>query len=226
MSQAVVIKSNKYGMNLILDRDMPFDQLLDAIIRKFEDSANFFQHARLAISFEGRELTHEQCYQIIEAITTHTDITIICIVDNEKAHEDIFKRQIETYYAAIAGREGEFYKGTLRSGQVLECVSSIVIVGDVNPGAKIISQGNIIVLGSLKGSAYAGAAGNENCFVVALEMDPVQLRIGDISVQHTMKKTRAISLRRKEKTPVSAQPQMALIKGGDIYIEPIISGGR
>ena len=63
---------------------------------------------------------------------------------------------------------------------MLESVSSVVIVGDVNPGAKIISQGNIIVLGALKGNAYAGAAGDSNCFIVALEMDPIQIQIGDI----------------------------------------------
>ena len=28
MSQAVVIKSNKYGINLILDKDMAFQELL------------------------------------------------------------------------------------------------------------------------------------------------------------------------------------------------------
>ena len=42
MSQAVVIKSNKYGINLILDKDLPFAELLDAIIAKFRESEKFF----------------------------------------------------------------------------------------------------------------------------------------------------------------------------------------
>ena len=174
MSQAVVIKSNKYGINLVLDKTMPFRELLVAIKEKFLESEKFFKDAKMAISFEGRELTQEEEYQIIETITENTSISIICIVDN---------------------------------------VSSVVIVGDVNPGAKIISQGNIVVLGALKGNAYAGAAGDSNCFIVALEMDPIQIQIGDIlakSPDH--KKMKPRRLRRKEKTPVTPEAQIAVAK--------------
>ena len=57
MSQAVVIKSNKYGINLVLDKTMPFRELLVAIKEKFLESEKFFKDAKMAISFEGRELT-------------------------------------------------------------------------------------------------------------------------------------------------------------------------
>ncbi|MCC8080485.1 MAG: septum site-determining protein MinC [Lachnospiraceae bacterium] len=221
MSQAVVIKSNKYGIQLFLDPEMPFADLLQAIIEKFEDSARFFRDAKLAVGFEGRELTQEEIFRIVEAITTHTDITVICVVDNEEAHADMFKKQIDTYYDSIAGKNGEFYRGTLRSGQTLESVSSIVIVGDVNPGARIISQGNVIVLGTLQGNARAGAAGNQSCFVAALEMSPSLLQIGDITARIPEKRTRVKIIRHREKAPVAARPQIATVKGGEIYVEPI-----
>ena len=225
MSQAVVIKSNKYGINLILDKNMPFQELLTAIKEKSLESEKFFKDAKMAISFEGRALTQEEEYQIIETITENTSISIICIVDNDESHADMVKQQIDAYYDSVAGREGEFYRGTLRSGQVLESVSSVVIVGDVNPGAKIISQGNIVVLGALKGNAYAGAAGDSNCFIVALEMDPIQIQIGDILAKSPdNKKMKPRRLRRKEKNPVSAEAQIAVAKGGNIYIEPITRG--
>ena len=60
MSQPVIIKSNKYGLNLILDPDVPFPELLGHITKKFLESENFFKNARMAISFEGRELTREE----------------------------------------------------------------------------------------------------------------------------------------------------------------------
>jgi septum site-determining protein MinC len=224
MSQAVIIKSNKYGINLILDKDLPFAELLTAIKEKFQESEKFFKDAKLAISFEGRELTQEEEYQIIEIITQTTSIEILCIVDNDEAHADLMKQQIDAYYQTIAGNEGEFYRGTLRSGQVLESVSSIVIVGDVNPGAKIISQGSIVVLGALKGNAYAGAAGNGNCFIVALEMDPIQIQIGDVLAKSPDKKVKSKKIRRREKAPVATEPQIAMSKGGNIYIEPITKG--
>ena len=53
MSQPVVLKSNRYGINLILDADMPFGQLEEAILEKFRESEKFFKNAKIAISFEG-----------------------------------------------------------------------------------------------------------------------------------------------------------------------------
>ena len=221
MSQAVVIKSNKYGINLILDSEMAFPELLEAIIHKFQESEKFFKDAKVAISFEGRKLTQEEEYQIIEAITEHTSITIICIVDNDETHAQMVKEQIDAYYESVAGNDGEFYRGTLRSGQVLESATSIVIVGDVNPGAKVVSQGNIVILGALKGNAYAGAAGDGNCFIVALDMDPIQIQIGDVLAKSPDKKKSAKKGRRKVKNVKAPEPQIAVAKGGDIYIEPV-----
>ena len=42
MSQSVTIKSNKYGINLVLDADMSFADLIKAVVEKFKASANFF----------------------------------------------------------------------------------------------------------------------------------------------------------------------------------------
>ena len=106
---------------------------------------------------------------------------------------------------------GQFYKGTLRSGQVLESDSSIIILGDVNPGAKILSAGNVVVLGSLKGTVYAGIKGNPNAFVVALEMHPVQIKIGDIIA-------RCADKPKKLSTP---ETKIAYVDGKNIYIEPL-----
>ena len=224
MSQAVVIKSNKYGINLILDRDLPFGELLDAIIAKFQESEKFFRNAEVAISFEGRELNQEEEYRIVEAITQQTSIKIICIVDNDEAHAQFVKEQIDAYQEAVTGRDGEFYRGTLRSGQVLESASSIVVVGDVNPGAKIISRKNIVVLGALNGNAYAGAGGDGSCFIAALEMDPIQIQIGDILAKSPDKQQKAKRPRRRSKAPAAAEPQIAIAKGGNIYIQPITKG--
>ena len=212
MSQAVVIKSNKYGINLILDKDMAFQELLTAIKEKFQESEKFFKNAKMAISFEGRTLTQEEEYQIIETITENTSISIICIVDNDETHADLVKQQIEANYDSVSGREGEFYRGTLRSGQVLDVETSIIILGDVNNGAKVISKGNVIILGSLKGNVFAGSAGNVDAFVIALDMKPVQIRIAD-----TIARSPDESPRRSK----TKETKIAFWEDGNIYIEPL-----
>ena len=81
--------------------------------------------------------------------------------------------------------------------------SSVTIIGDVNPGAKIIAQGNIVILGALKGNVHAGCTGDRSCFVFALDMQPIQIQIGDLIAKS------------------QEQAQIAIAKDGYIYIEPI-----
>lgn len=220
MSQPVVLKSNRYGINLILDADMPFGQLEEAILEKFRESEKFFKNAKIAISFEGRRLSQEEEFSILDMIAKNTSIQVICVVDQDEMREQMYKEKIDSYYQDVADNTGEFYKGTLRSGQVLKCDTSIVIIGDVNPGAKIIAKGNIVILGSLKGNAYAGAAGDESCFVTALDMNPVQIKIGNV-IGRSADRGPWEAIRNRHRT---MDPQIALVSKGNIMIEPITHG--
>lgn len=218
MSQPVIMKSNKYGINLVLDPDIAFEELLGLITEKFLESENFFKNAKMAISFEGRELTEEEEYRILDIISQKTSIRIVCILDKDEEKEQHTRQRIDEHIAAQSSNTGKFYKGTLRSGQVLECETSVVIIGDVNPGAKIVSAGNIVVLGALKGTAHAGTMGSEECFVVALDMNPVQIKIGNIIGRSEDKGVLAAIKERKKVTP---EPQVATVFDGHILIEPI-----
>lgn len=227
MSQTVIIKSNKYGINLILDPDISFTDLLQAVIKKFEESEKFFKNAKLAISFEGRRLTQEQEFKIVDAITEHTSIQIVCIVDNDEKNAEKMKQQVDAYcqavenqYAADMGTQGEFYKGTLRSGQTLESNGSITVIGDVNPGAKVIAGGNIVILGALKGNAHAGAFGDQGCFIFALDMNPIQIQIGELIAKSPDKQRGRRRLVKKEKENPT-ESQIAFAKDGSIYIETV-----
>ena len=212
MIQPVIIKSNKYGINLILDPELSFDELLDAVKVKFLDSEKFFKNAKMAISFAGRELTDEEEQRIIDTITRNTSITILCIVDNNEEHAEFIRQQIEAFTASNTASEQPVYAESV-------IANSIVVIGDVNPGAQVISQGNVLILGALKGNACAGAAGDTGCFIVALEMDPIQIQIGDILAKSPDKVKKNKKSRRKAKKTVDTEPQIAMAKDGNIYIE-------
>ncbi len=232
MSQLVVMKSNRYGINLQLDSNCSFRDLLDAIIEKFKESEKFFKNAKVGISFEGRRLSSEEEYRIIEEIMKNTSMEILCIIDNDKEHEEETKRLIEENLlreqqiqeemqnAMSQVPYGEFYQGTLRSGQIIESEGSVTIIGDVNPGAKIVSAGNIVILGALKGNVHAGCTGERNCFVFALDMRPIQIQIGDLIAKSPDKENTKKRFRKKEKE-APAEAQIAVAKDGAIYIEPI-----
>lgn len=131
-------------------------------------------------------LTPDEQLQIIETITENTSIRIACIVDDDSALEERMRTQLEAAeYAgmpqAVTAEETstDFYKGNLRSGQVLESYSNITLIGDVSRAPNYLPR-KLVILGSLKGNACAGAAGAGNCFIFALEMKPIQLQIGDL----------------------------------------------
>ena len=222
-SQLVMIKSSKNGINLVLDDKIPYKELLEEIKKKFIDSEKFFKNAHIAISFEGRSLSQEEQFEIIETIQECTSITIICILDHDELMDEVMQRRIGAYQEEHSPQTGQFYKGTLRSGQQIESETSLIVLGDVNPGAKVIAKGNIVVLGALKGIAYAGADGDAGCFVAALEMDPVQIKIGDHIGRSADKKEAARGFRRKAKAETSV-PQIATVYEQQILIEPISSG--
>ncbi len=211
MNNPVIIKGNKYGIVVVLDAEMGFEDLKEKIVEKFRDSAKFFDKAQMAISFEGRKLTNEEQRDILNIIAEETQLHVVCIIENDPQKEEVFKKALDEKLMELSNATGQFYKGNLRSGQVLESETSIIVMGDVNPGARIVSKGNIIVLGALKGTVFAGATGNTNSFVLALTMNPVQIRIADI-------------IARSPDKPVKdgiKEAKIAFLEDGNIYIEPL-----
>lgn len=187
MDNLVIIKSNKYGILVHLDKDAPYEELLREIERKFKEASKFFEQSKMAVSFEGRILTKAQEQELIRLISETAQIHIICLIDSNEQNELTYKSVVDQCLEELhfKKRDGQFYKGTLAKRQTLESDTSIVILGDVESGARVAAKGNIIVIGTIYGDVQAGAAGNKSCFVAALGMQPQRLRIGDIRLQHT-----------------------------------------
>ncbi|HHU70599.1 MAG TPA: septum site-determining protein MinC [Clostridiales bacterium] len=210
-NNSVVIKGNKYGIIVVLNPDEKFDKLKEILARKFRESSDFFKNAKMAITFEGRKLSNDEEKEILDIIAKNSDMQIICVIDNDEEREENFRKTLEEKLMEVSNNTGQFYKGILRSGASLEFETSVVIIGDVNNGARVVSKGNIIVLGSLKGTAIAGVTGNTNSFVIALDMRPTQIRIAD-------------TIARSPDKPVkeeSKDAKIAFLEDGNIYIEPL-----
>ncbi|MFH7024832.1 MAG: septum site-determining protein MinC [Heteroscytonema crispum UTEX LB 1556] len=88
---------------------------------------------------------------------------------------------------------------TVRSGLEIRHPGTVIILGDVNPGGIVIADGDILVWGRLRGIAHAGAGGKTDCLIMALQMEPTQLRIAD-----------AVA-RAPEKSPMQFYPEVAYI---------------
>ncbi len=210
MSSSVKIRGSKHGISVKLDSAASYEDIKNDVASEFMAAGKFLGEEKLAVCFEGRYLTEQQQEELVDIIHQNCNVHIVCIIDQNPEQEKKFQRTVEQTMMEFDASTGQFYKGHLRSGQVLEFEQSVIVIGDVNPGASIISKGNIIILGSLRGTAYAGASGKKNCFIVAMDMHPIQLRIADVFARASDNGKSTVS-----------EPRIAFVADENIYIEPL-----
>lgn len=212
MKEPVYLKSFTNGILMRLDPEMDFPMLLEIIAQKFDEGRNFFGSANVALSIEGRELTAAEEMRILETIRTHSRLHIVCVVGHDEETDKIFIKALQQVEKRLVGDdEGQFYRGSLKDGDVIETDKSLIVLGDVNPGCAVISARSIIILGGLYGEAYAGSAGG-NAYVAALELSPERLKIGEFKYKPSEKPKWGF------KTKI--QPRIAFVENDRIVLEP------
>ncbi len=223
MKNTVVVKSFPNGLALYLDEELEFDVLLRQVAEKFRESDPFFRDAALAVSFEGRQLSFEEESRLVWTIMDNSRLNITCIVGKDEESEKIYGRALDDFYRKQeeAQTTGQFYRGTLREGQMLETESSIIILGNVCQGSSVMAAGDIVVLGSLQGSAYAGGNGRPGHYIAALEMTPQKLKIGDFKYITEEKRRWPFLGKGGKNSHSNKQPQMAYVENGRIILKPI-----
>ncbi len=92
-----------------------------------------------------------------------------------------------------------YWKSVLRSGMEISHPGTVILIGDLNPGASIVAAGDILVWGNLRGVTHAGADGNHQSRIFALRMEPTQLRIAENLA------------RAPEKPPNQYEPEVAYV---------------
>lgn len=239
MKSSVIIKGNKYGFQIVLNPTLPFEELLREVAEKFKESIRFFDFSQsIAVSFEGRDLTQGEQNLLVDTIVENSGLKINYIINGGKAVETEFAEALSdaqeedqeeeeepiqeelNFPESIVGKNGQFYRGTLRSGQKIEVEGSIVVLGDINPGAQIVAGGNVVVLGCLKGTVYAGYPQDRGAFVASLMMEPMQIQIGDCIARSPDQKAKKQKTGRK-KNQKQLEAKLAFVENDSIFIETI-----
>ena len=170
MREAVTIKSFPNGLKLILNPELPFEQLYVAFAQKLIDSDRFLGDAKLVITFDGRKLSDLEERALIEAFGDYTHVTVLCVMDRDEKKNEVYLQAANAFSPSGEVENTSVYKGTLHAGQNLETEGSIVVLGDVNPGASVTAAGSVVILGTVYGDVTAGAKGDESSFVAALDI--------------------------------------------------------
>lgn len=199
----VEFKGSKKGLIINIKEDYDFDIVKDNIVKKIESAKGFFKGAKIAY-IDCKTLNDIQILELKDIINSTFGIEFMDEVEESKEKMEIFE--------GIYEGSTKFVKNTLRSGTKIKFNGNVVIIGDINPGGEIIADGNVVIMGTLRGVVHAGANGNRGAFVVAYNLDPMQLRIADI-----------IAIAPDENFQKPNCPEVAFIKDDYIVIEPYLN---
>lgn len=214
----ISFKATANGLILIMREEDDFDSIYEHVARKLESSGRFFKGASLTVKYRGKKLNPDEEQKIIELISKKADAEIQSFEEDssvpEPEPEEIEKSREKPklrlmHFKGLEEGMTRFYRGTVRSGQLVSFEGNLVVIGDVNPGGEVIATGNVVVMGSLRGMVHAGADGNKEAVVTALSLQPTQLRIADVITRPPDTK----------ETRQGLIPELAFVKDELVYIE-------
>ena len=172
----VSVNLKKDEILIKIDDNSEHEDVLTDLKLKLIDLKKLYQDAKTPIRVTGKILKNIEMDEIKEIIQNEINVEVNFDTPKTLGLHSITK----SYKKDVGISETKFHKGSLRSGQRMEVDGSIVIIGDVNAGAEVIACDNIIVVGTLRGLAHAGAKGNKEAIISASALDAVQLRISNI----------------------------------------------
>lgn len=200
--QVINLRGRSDGVVIELGRQ-PWPEILSGLTERLNQSSSFFYHSSVALDTGTRPVTEGELSQVARVLSEHA-MTLGLV---RTASERTFQAALAIGMAAtleapdgstmaeasragsnLAPKPGEgagyfVFRGYLRSGHRLQRAEHILVLGDINPGAEVISDGDVMVWGRLRGVVHAGAQGNRRALVAALDLEPTQLRIADLFVQ-------------------------------------------
>jgi septum site-determining protein MinC len=232
----VAIKGIRQGLLLVLPEEAEWDAVCGQLDAKLTAAQGLIAGSKAQLALGDRPVTPEQLGKLAEHLRIRFALECASLAGTHpSAHAAAQALGLEVTGASSAPPplppephqappappkpEGPvtppnnalYMRQTIRSGQSVRHDGTIVICGDVNPGAEVIATGDIIVFGTLRGVAHAGAAGSEGSQIMAINLRPTQIRIAGYIARSP--DTAA--------PPLSKYPEVARVSDSEIHIIPL-----
>ncbi|MGE5249844.1 MAG: septum site-determining protein MinC [Bacteroidota bacterium] len=186
---AVQIKGLRDGLLVTLTGQV-WDEQRASLMAQIEERTSFFRGARLALDVGGMVLGVNELSDLRDVLSER-GVSLWAVVSESPKTEKTAQllglatriskpRPEEARKFAVEDLGDEtalFLNKTLRSGTRVEFTGHVVVLGDVNPGAEVVADGNVLVWGRVRGTVHAGAAGNRKAVICALDLSAAQVRI-------------------------------------------------
>lgn len=228
----VTIKGIRQGILLVLPEEGEWEAVSAELETKLAAASGLTRGSKAQLDFGDRPVTPEQLKALASRLAEQHEVELTALVGpHTKPVADACGLSVaeapapkpksepaaeQSRVVAPAQPEGPannalYLRQTLRSGQSIRHDGAIIICGDVNPGAEVIATGDIMVFGTLRGVAHAGATGNEDAQIIAMNLRPTQIRIAGYIA------------RSPDAAGASASryPEVARVQGSEIHIVPL-----
>src|SRR5699024_10462133 len=162
--QIVKIKGTRNGLTLFINDTCSYEEIIADLKEKISLNRLKKDEPSVSVTVQlgNRYVNEEQKEQLRELIGRENNLII-----------NSFESDVVRKDEAIVWKENSDIKSInriVRSGQVLNVTGDLLLVGDVNPGGKVVSTGNIYVMGNLRGIAHAGSNGDRQAIIAASYM--------------------------------------------------------
>lgn len=218
------IKGLKAGPTFLFHDQAPFTEVLNAVEDELARAKGFFRDSPVVLHFGDRLLQKEEWRKLKELLLGEGLLLRYAVATAPVSRELLYKEGLPVRDSLPAstseqkpqqptptkGTNTLYLRRGLRGGQKEVFEGDVVVMGDVNQGAEILAGGDVVVVGTLRGMVHAGYPDNKEAVVVALNLTPLQLRIGP-------QIARGDDNQNNRRTP---RPEIARVKDEGIMIEP------
>jgi septum site-determining protein MinC len=194
LDDLVNIKGQADGLVIQLSETAEWQQVLAQLAARIDEKAVFFAGAEVTLDLAERPVPRYDLSSLKALLDRRGLILKVVTSGSQTTRDSALALDLRAGAPSQSGSsplsddtvpfdpeeegvQGVLVRRTLRSGRAVHSEGHVVVIGDVNPGAKVIAAGDVIIWGTLRGMAHAGAYGDESAIVCALQMLPAQLRI-------------------------------------------------
>lgn len=184
----VTLRAYQDGFHLIIRPHLSIAEIEEAIQKELARMNRPLSEVSVQIDMKTPVLTYSELEELKTRLkeTYNLQTRDIAIFDEPVAPPVVAAPATHTISQTMglsdsgSSEQSRILSQTVRSGQTEDFPpGSLIIYGDVNQGAEVRAGGDIIVLGALRGSAHAGTKGRLSAVIIAMDLIPLRLQIGN-----------------------------------------------
>ncbi len=182
MKNPISFKGTREGIHVTVGKE-PWRQIMDELTRQLSrpSAQSFFRGARVQLDTGNRAIGVTELEELSALLAQH-QMTLTAIAGENSTQRAFAQLRASLPPPEALRSESELaaqhdggtpedaqaivIRRTIRSGQMVRHAGTVVVIGDVNPGAEVIAEQDIVVWGKLRGVVHAGAAGDDRAIVL------------------------------------------------------------